>query len=556
MADAQVAPSLGSARGFSVLGGSTVTNTGSTVVTGDVGIGPGTSLTGFPAGTIVRGQFHVGDAAATDAQRGVAGATAKLAGQACNTTYSDPTDVGGMTLSPGVYCFSSSAQLTGTLTLDAVSNPNAVWIFRTGSTLTTASSSSVQLANGAQQSNVFWQVGSSATLGTSTAFQGNILAVASITLNTGATLSGRALAQTGAVTLDDNTISNCVCIQPYGAVASTVVKTVTVAPSLGGVPGTVFGASLSPDGQSVWVTGYNGIANPGFVSLVDVDSFTVTHKFTVGLGPADIAFTSSGGRAMITNYYGANLSVVSVPSLKIKQTLDLSGIPLSNPFGVVDLGQRAFVTTQAIADQGSGNLVAALNTTNPIVVHQGISIPGQSGRPAVIPAGAPHDAGSILVPVFVPGTGPGVGHPALVVVNPTLGTAGARVTLTSSSAAPEAVVVSPDGKYAYVSLFDSTGGAGGVWVVSLTDITTRTVILTCDPENYGEAISKDGKYLLVAGFSERQVALIDTATDTVDTIIKVGHQPNAIALASGDSEAFVTNQADGTVTVISFAPNL
>ncbi len=126
-----------------------------------------------------------------------------LDGQPCNVDLTG-TDLGGMTLTPGVYCFDTSAQLTGALVLDALGNPNAVWVFQTGSTLTTASSSSVDVINGGQAVNVFWQIGSSATLGTGTQFKGNILADASITLNTSASLIGRALALNGAVTLDTN----------------------------------------------------------------------------------------------------------------------------------------------------------------------------------------------------------------------------------------------------------------------------------------------------------------------------------------------------------------
>lgn len=380
--------------------------------------------------------------------------------------------------------------------------------------------------------------------------------MASITLNTDATLSGRALALNGAVTLDANKVSDCVCIRAYDAIVSKVVKTVTAAPALDSVPGTVFGATLSPDGKSVWVAGYNGISSAGFVSLVDVASLTAGSPVTVGTGPADIAFSPGGSRAFITNYYGSSLSVVSVPALKVEQTIDLSGIPQTNPFGMLVTAGHLFVTTQGNVNQGSNNFVAALETTTPLAVDTAISIPGQSGRPARVPASAARHAGRVLVPVFVTGTAYDTGHPALVLVNASLATAVSRITLWSSRATPEAVVVSPDGKYAYVSLFDTRGGSGGVWVVSLEDMTTRTVILTCDPDNYGEAISSDGKYLLVAGFSEKQVALIDTATDTVDAIVKVGLQPNDIALTNDDSEAFVTNQGDGTVTVISFTPEL
>ncbi len=203
------APSLGTADSFAVLGGSTVTNTGPTVVNGDLGVSPGSAVTGFPPGT-VNGTTHAADAVAAQAQSDVTIAYNDLAGRACNTNLTGQ-DLGGLTLTTGVYCFSSSAQLTGTLTLDAQGDPNAVFIFQIGSTLTTASGSGVNLINGAKSCNVFWQVGSSATLGTTTTFRGNILALTSITATTGATVDGRLLARNAAVTLDTNTVTRAQC---------------------------------------------------------------------------------------------------------------------------------------------------------------------------------------------------------------------------------------------------------------------------------------------------------------------------------------------------------
>ena len=208
---AQTAPSLGTAQSFAVLGASTVTNTGPSVITGDLGLSPGTSITGFPPGTVTGGSMHATDAVALQAQADATNAFGVLAGQACNTTYGVPTDLGGKTLLPGVYCFASSAALTGTVTLNAGGNPNASFIFLVGSTLITASDSSVALINGAQQCEAFWKVGSSATLGTGTDFDGTVIALTSITLDTNATLSGRALALNGAVTLDSNTVSVSSC---------------------------------------------------------------------------------------------------------------------------------------------------------------------------------------------------------------------------------------------------------------------------------------------------------------------------------------------------------
>jgi len=200
-----VAPPLGAAGSYAVVGASTVTNTGPTVVNGDLGVSPGSAVVGFPPG-IVTGTINAANAASLAAQNSITTAYNALAGQACNVNLTG-IDLGGLTLTPAAYCFSSSAQLTGTLTLDALGNPGAVWVFQIGSTLTTASGSRVIFINGGQSCGAFWQVGSSATLGTTTTFSGNVLALASITLTTGATSSGALFARNGAVTLDTNVVS-------------------------------------------------------------------------------------------------------------------------------------------------------------------------------------------------------------------------------------------------------------------------------------------------------------------------------------------------------------
>lgn len=224
LAHAQVP--LGTAQAYGVLGASAVTNTGPTVISGALGVSPGTAVTGFPPGTAT-GVVNVANAAALQAQTDTTTAYNFLAGQACGTTLTG--DLGGRTLAPGVYCYPTSAQLTGTVTLDAGGNPAAQFIFQAGSTLTTASASRVVLANGAQACNVWWQVGSSATLGSTTAFIGTIIALASNTLVTGATLNGRALARTGAVTLDSNavTVQACAVVGPPGTTPVAQVPTLS-----------------------------------------------------------------------------------------------------------------------------------------------------------------------------------------------------------------------------------------------------------------------------------------------------------------------------------------
>lgn len=199
---------LGTAGNFAVLGGSAVTNTGPTVVTGDLGVSSGSSVTGFPPG-LVNGTIHAADAVALQAQNDLTTAYNNAAGQAADAAL--PPDIGGLTLVPGVYNGSSTVGLTGTLTLDAGGDPNAVWVFQVGSGLTTASASNVQLINQASPCNVFWQVGSSATLGTNSTMVGTIMALTSATATTGTNVDGRLLARNGAVTLDTNNVGLSDC---------------------------------------------------------------------------------------------------------------------------------------------------------------------------------------------------------------------------------------------------------------------------------------------------------------------------------------------------------
>jgi hypothetical protein len=201
--------SLGTACSFGILAATpSVTNVGPTAVTGDIGIWPAASIVGFPPGTLT-GTKHAGDAVAQTAQGDLTTAYNNAAGAAGGAVL--PADIGGQTLPAGVYRTTTaqpSLGITGNLTLDGGGNPNAVWIFQIQSTLTTAAGNShIILINSANSHNVFWQVGSSATLGTNTVFQGTIMALASITGTTGAVLNGRALARTGAVTLDSNPVN-------------------------------------------------------------------------------------------------------------------------------------------------------------------------------------------------------------------------------------------------------------------------------------------------------------------------------------------------------------
>lgn len=333
----QVPVNLGTAANFAILAGSTITNTGNSTVTGDVGLSPGTAVTGFPPG-VLTGAFHLADPVAAAAKSDLTAAFNDAAGRTGVLTV--PTELGGTTLPPGVYNSTAGTfGITGTVTLDGLGNPDAVFIFQAASTLITASNSTVALINGAQAKNVFWQVGSSATLGTGTVFRGTILAQASITVTTGATIEGRALTQTAAVTLDSNTISILSVIPvtptPPPAVAVPAVNLGTAAnfAVLAGATITNTGASivngnigLSP---GTAVTGFPpGILNGAF-NLADASAATAKLDLAT-------AFNDAAGRT----------GAVTVPT-------ELGGTTL--PPGVYNSAAGTFGITGTLTLDGQNN---------------------------------------------------------------------------------------------------------------------------------------------------------------------------------------------------------
>jgi len=195
-------PILGTAETYGILAGSTVTCVDGGTIDADVGVSPGSTTTGFPP-CVITGNTELATAAAAQAQIDLTTAYDYLVARPCGTVVT-PADLGGRTLPEGVYCAATSMAVTGTVTLDGGGNANAVWVFQMGSTLTTGTGANIALINGAQAENVWWQVGSSATLGTGTTFRGNILALTTITLVDNATMLGRALARNGAVSLGTN----------------------------------------------------------------------------------------------------------------------------------------------------------------------------------------------------------------------------------------------------------------------------------------------------------------------------------------------------------------
>jgi len=259
---------LGVADSYSVLGGQTVTNTGTTVISGDVGVSPGSAIDGFDT-AVIGGVVHADDAHALQAQADLTVAYDDAAGQASDADV--PPELGGLTLVAGVYNAPSSVGLTGALTLDAQGDPDAVFVFQVASTLITASSSSVLLLNGAQSCNVFWQIGSSATLGTGTTFVGTIMALTSIGLDTGATVEGRALARNGSVTLDTNVFTDSACestptaptTEPSDTSSETSPAASTDTPSATAAPTTAAPTTAAPGPAPAVAPSETGISTSG-----------------------------------------------------------------------------------------------------------------------------------------------------------------------------------------------------------------------------------------------------------------------------------------------------
>jgi len=265
---AQPTVNLGTTSGFAILAGTTITNTGPTTISGsvggNVGLYPGTEFPG-QADVTVSGEVHLADSVASVAKDDLVAAYDDAAGRTPVTRIS--SELGGMTLKPGVYDSADGTfQITGTLTLDADGDPNGVFIFKTDSTLITASNSTVALVDGARFCRTFWKVGSSATLGTGSHFVGHIFALTSIAAQTGATVQGQLLARNGEVTLDTNTITNGVC--------AAVQTTTTATPTPGGGSTTVSGGRL-PTTATPW---YNVLVAGLVLTLLGTIGFWTTSR--------------------------------------------------------------------------------------------------------------------------------------------------------------------------------------------------------------------------------------------------------------------------------------
>jgi hypothetical protein len=349
------APPLGSASTFAVLGGSAVTNTGATVLTGDLGVSPGSSISGFPPGQ-VNGTLQ-STPVSTAAQTSIATAIGAANSESCDANLSGQ-NLGGMTLAPGVYCFDSSAQLTGLLKLDAQGSSTAQWLFKITSALTTASNAAVELVNGSGScsDNVNWLIGSSATVGSGSTFLGNIIATTSITLATGSGSTGSLYAHTGAVTMDTNKVSTCsgsgTIIPPPPPVAISTTPSGSV-PS-GGVisdSATVSGG-LSPSGSVTFKLFGPGNTTCTGTPLSSTSGTLVAQSTSSGNVTAGAAGTYNwvatyGGDANnvgVTSPCGSEQVLVTPPhtltgrAYGLSVTSSLLGIPLINILPTPDTG--------------------------------------------------------------------------------------------------------------------------------------------------------------------------------------------------------------------------
>ncbi|MEU4567568.1 ice-binding family protein [Micromonospora sp. NPDC023956] len=300
---------LGSAADFAVLAGTTVTSTGLSMITGDIGVSPGTAVTGFPPGQI-NGAIHANDGPAVQAQADLAVAYNNAVARTTTDTISG--NLGGTTRSTGVYSsVSGTFGIAGTLTLDAEGDPNAVFIFKAVSTLITAADSTVNLVNGAQSCNVFWQVGSSATLGANSLLRGNLLAFTSITVGAGLVVDGRTMAINGAVTMDTDTITRSTCAEPGELSIS--------APAAADLGGAAPGGTVSDHLGPVTVTDERGFSDASWTASVVATDFVTTGSPVRTVPGVNVSYWS--GPATSTSGNGTFTSGQPTPG--DAQTLDV-----------------------------------------------------------------------------------------------------------------------------------------------------------------------------------------------------------------------------------------
>lgn len=373
----QVPVPLGSAAAYAVLAGATVTNTGPTSLTGDLGLSPGTAVTGFPPGTLT-GIENIGNplAAQAEANLTIAYHNASPAVRAnCPVTLTDGENLAGLTLTPGLYFSASTLNIEGgDLTLSGGGNPNGVFVFQIGSSFTTTSGAAVILSDGAQAGNVFWQVGSSATLGTTSTMQGTLLAASSISMLTGSVLNGRALAETGEVSMEDSTI----------VVPTTVFSTnYTV----------TFTESGLPTGTH-WSVTLNGVLSNSTTSTIEFSVVNGTYAYTIGTVAGYTANPLSGSVTVNGAAVGRAVTFTSGPPGPFAVTFTESGLPSGTSWSVALNGiTNSSQTTTIVFSMPNGTYAYTVRTAAAYTAHpssgsvtvQGLSI----GQAITFRAGTP-----------------------------------------------------------------------------------------------------------------------------------------------------------------------
>jgi fibronectin-binding autotransporter adhesin len=446
LAGAEAPVNLGQAFDFGVLAGSGITNTGATTIFGDVGSLPTSTITGFGTVTLT-GTNHAGDATTLAGKGDLLTAYNDAAGRLPTISYGPIFDLGGLTLAPGVHSNSSSFGITGPLTLDALGDPNAIWIFQAGSTLITSVGSMINLINGAQAGNIFWQVGSSATLGVNSAFSGTIMAATSITLNTGAHVDGRALALNGAVTMDSNTINVVpLLVGPTHWLGATSGLWTSVGNWASDSAGSA--AGLIPSVADDITFSATGAANQSTTLGANFAINTLTINDTAAVTIAGANTLSIGGNAAITVNSGAGLFTVAS---NLAFTGAAPTVTVSNAAGALFSGVVGGTGSLTKAGAGTLTLSGVNNYSGGTTINAGRVVTQNSSALG---------SGAVVLNA-------GVLAPAQAVNVQSLNWAGGNVALTPAS-----------GDVIHATNAFTNGGGGGAYQIGFAGLAKTTYTLT------------------------------------------------------------------------------
>jgi YVTN family beta-propeller protein len=307
-----------------------------------------------------------------------------------------------------------------------------------------------------------------------------------------------------------------------------------------------FGAAMKPGGSSLWVANSGGFSPSGHtVTRINPSTYAIQGTINVGNFPEDIAFTPNGSRAFVTNTSDATVSVINATTNAVTQTVDLSPIPMLFPTGVAVTpdASKVFVTSIAGQEDTSRQNIAVLNNSSTVTIGSTITLTGNTGRPAFTPNGSQ----------FVSGYNVGnEAPPGAVFINPSNNAIVATPKLNEVGVNP-GTAVTPDGRFTYLTKFSIDGGTGKVWVIDNATHATVTTIPCPDRSMYGIRITPDGRFAFATDFALNQVTVISTATNQIIANIPVGTNPNDIAFTPDSTKAFVTNEGDTTISVISIS---